>query len=367
MNHKCKILILIAVCIVLASILVAISILATPNDLNVPAEQTGFTAHAVISENTISTRQLNEAHDSFSITLNIPVTGVQPVDDAVLRLINEAVAGFKYKATGEGSRKGSTEESMNLSYQIYKLTDEEIDIVFQTDVVHCGFSRDRRAALTFSFATGEVLYASDTILPDLSLPRSKRMAITFDDGPSKITPYLLDALQKRGYHVTFFVLGASTEAYPKTVLRAYEEGHQIATHTYSHKNLNQLSVEEIQSEVQKGKNAIMNAGVPSPTALRAPYGNANTRVRNSVDVPLINWTIDTLDWKHKNAKKLETAVLKDARDGAIVLCHDTRFCTVEGIISAMDKLAAKGYEFVTVDELLFSDTAAVAGKVYRIG
>lgn len=329
------------------------------------ADVAGIAVSAVSAEQ-IKTFHLEEERGVLRVSADMPVTGSAPVDAEVKRLIYEAIAAFKMRADGEGARRGSTAERFALRYEIAKLTADEIDIVFYTEVLHCGRTSSRRAAMTFRIADGAVLYATDCVLPDMTLPALKRVALTFDDGPTATTPYLLDELDKRGVKATFFVVGVNVERYPETVKRAYHAGHVIANHTYGHKNLNSLSAEKIRYQIRACNNTLTNIGIPAATMVRPPYGNANAAVRAAVDVPLINWSVDTRDWESKNAAKIERVIMRDVKDGAIILCHDTRWCTVEAVCNAIDKLREQGYEFVTVPELLFSEREPAAGKIYRM-
>ena len=197
-----------------------------------------------------------------------------------------------------------------------------------------------------------------TLLP--VLPRraqaatgGKLIAITFDDGPSsKYTKELLDGLKERGVPATFFMLGERAASYPKLVKRAYEEGHEIACHTWSHPNLTKCTVEEIRKEIEDTLEQLDRAcGDEADYLVRPPYGSTNPKVLENIDVPLLYWSIDSEDWSLLNTEKVRKKIVKDAYDGAIILCHDIHKTTIPAALQAIDDLMELGYEFVTVSEL----------------
>lgn len=181
----------------------------------------------------------------------------------------------------------------------------------------------------------------------------KLIALTFDDGPhNKYTKQLLDGLKERGVNVTFFILGSRVSSNLELVKRAYDEGHEIASHTYSHLNLNLESSAVVRSELIKTSAALDQAcGSGTEYLVRPPYGNANASVLSVMDAPAIIWSVDTNDWKYKDSDHVCNHIVNNAADGAIILCHDIHSTTIPGALRAIDKLLDKGYEFVTVSEL----------------
>ena len=179
------------------------------------------------------------------------------------------------------------------------------------------------------------------------------IALTFDDGPSsKYTAQLLDGLKERGVPVTFFVLGEMADYNPKLVKRAYEEGHEIACHTWNHPNLTGCSASEIRKEIEDTFEELDWAcGDEADYLVRPPYGSTNQKVRDAIDAPLIYWSVDSEDWSLLNTTKVRKKIVKEAYDGAIILCHDIHKTTIPAALGAIDDLMEKGYEFVTVSEL----------------
>lgn len=181
----------------------------------------------------------------------------------------------------------------------------------------------------------------------------KLIALTFDDGPSNNTKYFIKELQKRDALVTFFVVGNRVKKYEDVLKEAYLMGNQIGSHTYSHKNLLYLNEEEITKEIEKTNEAIYNVIGTKPTIIRVPYGNINKKIRSISNMNHILWNVDTLDWKYKNSNRVYKEIIKYAEDGNIILLHDIFKTSVNGVLKAIDELKKQGYEFVTIDEMVY--------------
>ena len=181
----------------------------------------------------------------------------------------------------------------------------------------------------------------------------KLIAITFDDGPAdeESTGLLLDNLDKYNARVTFFVVGNRVAKYSSMLKREYEMGNQIGSHSYTHANLAKLSEDEIKDQIDKTNEAVKAVIGIEPNCMRPPYGSQNDTVKSTVKMPLITWSIDTLDWKNKNAETVCSNITEKAFDGAVVLLHDLYPTSVEGALNAMEILKEDGYAFVTIDEL----------------
>ncbi len=180
----------------------------------------------------------------------------------------------------------------------------------------------------------------------------KAIALTFDDGPSDYTEALLDGLELYDAKVSFFVIGSQAEKRPGMVERAYEDGHLIGNHTYSHIDFYKTSLSEIEKDISKGANVIKSITGEEPIFLRAPYGNVNFIQLKKFDCFFIHWSSSTLDWFREEEEYIYNRIMKEAKDGAIILMHDTREVTVKAVLRAIPELQKQGFEFVRVDELL---------------
>ena len=181
----------------------------------------------------------------------------------------------------------------------------------------------------------------------------KLVALTFDDGPSsKYTTQLLDGLKERGVPVTFFMLGEMAEDNRAIVRRAYEEGHEIACHSWDHPNLTGCSESEVKKQMEDTFEELDRAcGDEADYLVRPPYGSTNQKVRDAIDAPLIYWSVDSEDWSLLNTTKVRKKIVEDTYDGCIILCHDIHKTTIPAALGAIDDLMELGYEFVTVSEL----------------
>lgn len=191
------------------------------------------------------------------------------------------------------------------------------------------------------------------LAPPAKAAGSKLIAITYDDGPSQYTSGLLDELKARNVKATFFVVGTNAARYPSVVSRIYQEGHQVANHSYNHSQLTALSDTSIQSQIQSVNDLLDQAcGKGTSYMVRPPYGSVNAFVEQVTGAPLILWSVDPLDWKYRNAETVKNNIINSAHDGAIILVHDIHATSIPGSLAAIDYLKNQGYEFVTVQELL---------------
>lgn len=182
--------------------------------------------------------------------------------------------------------------------------------------------------------------------------RSPQVALTFDDGPSTHTARLLNYLETTDAKVTFFMVGNRINSYKTSVRRMAEQGHELGYHSYAHADQTGLSSSQITADYNRSNKILKNITGRGFTVWRTPGGSFNSRVLKAVPLPHIFWTSSTEDWRTRNETAVYNAILKQAKDGAIILLHDLHGTTVDGAIRAMKKLEAEGFEFVTVTELL---------------
>ncbi|MEG0451232.1 MAG: polysaccharide deacetylase family protein [Lysinibacillus sp.] len=196
--------------------------------------------------------------------------------------------------------------------------------------------------------------ADETIIPKVDLdPTKKHVALTFDDGPHpKVTKQILTLLEKYDAKGTFFMLGSRVQYYPSLVAEIRDAGHEIGNHSWSHPVLTKLSAAEVTKEFESTEQAIFNAIGQNSTVFRPPYGAINDAVRTMLPITSVNWTIDTLDWKHRSATSLLPIIQKSMHNNSIILMHDIHQSTADGLESVLAYLQSEGYEFITVSEML---------------
>lgn len=188
----------------------------------------------------------------------------------------------------------------------------------------------------------------------------KCVALTFDDGPHpEVTPRILQTLRQTGTPATFFQLGKQIPGNEALLKKALADGHVLATHTWNHLQLSQLSAEQIRQEITSTKKASQDATGVAPTLMRPPYGLYNQAVVDTVTAThdsIIMWDVDTEDWKNKNAAQTADRALKEARRGSIILMHDIQPTTADALPQIIDGLRKAGYALVTVPQLLGQTT-----------
>ena len=195
------------------------------------------------------------------------------------------------------------------------------------------------------------------------------IALTFDDGPSEQTAKILDVLAQYDARATFCIQGQNVAAYGDTIKRAIAQGNEIASHTWNHKKLTELSASAVRSQLTRTNDAVRElTGGYEIKVLRPPYGSTNKTVRTickELGMVIAHWQVDTLDWRTRSTSKTYRAIMKGAKNGAIVLCHDLYSSTAAAIEKAVPELVAQGYQLVTVSELLsFHKDGAQPGTVY---
>jgi peptidoglycan/xylan/chitin deacetylase (PgdA/CDA1 family) len=197
------------------------------------------------------------------------------------------------------------------------------------------------------------------------------VAMTFDDGPHpSLTPKLLDILKERNIKCTFFVIGQNAKAYPNIIRRIIAEGHEIAAHTYTHCSLTSRSDDQIRSELKRSEEVLMAAANYRPQLIRPPYGAINTRIKqlmfSEFGYSTIMWSVDPQDWRRPGVSVVTSRLVNGARPGAIMLAHDIHPPTIQAMPAMFDQLLAKGYQFVTVSQLMNMEKANMpVGVVIR--
>ncbi len=191
--------------------------------------------------------------------------------------------------------------------------------------------------------------------------KEKIIALSFDDGPNpKYTPEILDLLQQYHARATFFVIGSRVEQYPDLAKREVREGHEIANHTFHHSRIRKLSPEELREEIEKTGATIASVTGQTPHLFRPPGGYydetiVNTAKEAGYKVIMWSWHQDTRDWSQPGTNRIVNLVLSNARNGDIVLFHDhgrNRLQTVNALKQILPELQHKGYQFVTISELI---------------
>ena len=193
------------------------------------------------------------------------------------------------------------------------------------------------------------------------------VALTFDDGPdAEYTPEILDILREKDTVATFFLVGKNVETYPEIAKRIVEEGHLVGNHTYSHKSLIPLSSKSTVYEIKRAEEAIERVTGVRTTLFRPPRGVYSSFARSFLKderYTIALWDITAADWAELAPRKVVSNVINNVKPGSIVLLHDSgdlisyrggnRESTVKALPEIIDNLRDEGYEFVTMDQMIF--------------
>jgi len=199
-------------------------------------------------------------------------------------------------------------------------------------------------------------------------PAKPMIALTFDDGPSVYTDRILSSLEANGGKATFFMVGNRMGSYQTTVKRMVELGCEPASHTWNHSYITKLSSGELISNLNQVDETLKSIAGVSTVIMRPPGGYVNEAAKATLakkGVPAIMWSIDTLDWKTKNAQNTVNVVLGSVKDGDIILMHDLYEASAAAAETLIPELTKRGYQLVTVSELASFRGGMQPGHVYH--
>ena len=204
-----------------------------------------------------------------------------------------------------------------------------------------------------------VLFAGGTVrrLPVYSVEREdRRIAITFDCAwGTDHTDAILGALERQGVRATFFMVEFWTEKYPEFVRKIDAAGHEIGTHSATHSHMAGMEQGRIRDELRTSSEAITAVTGKAVRLFRAPFGEYDDRLVQTAEeegYTVIQWDVDSLDWKDLSASEIALRVTGRVRPGSIILCHNNGLHTAEALPAILDALQNGGYTFVPVGELL---------------
>lgn len=190
----------------------------------------------------------------------------------------------------------------------------------------------------------------------------KQIALTFDAAwGNEDTVQIMDILKKHDVKVTFFMTGGWVEKYPDDVKMIFEEGHDLGNHSENHKNMSQLSNENIKEELMQVHNRVKELTGYDMFLFRPPYGDYDNEViqcAKNCGYYSIQWDVDSLDWKDYGVDAIIEKVTqhKHLGNGSIILCHNGAKYTAQALDSLITQLKEAGYEFVPVSQLIHKES-----------
>ena len=214
-----------------------------------------------------------------------------------------------------------------------------------------------------------VLLAGGTVrrLPVYSVERAdKAIAITFDWAwGTERTDAILQACAREGVRATFFMVEFWAEKYPDYVRKIDGAGHEIGTHSATHSHMAGMAEERIRAELRAPSGAIPAVTGKEVKLFRAPFGEYDDRLIRTAEeegYTVIQWDVDSLDWKDLSASEIALRVTSRVQPGSIILCHNNGLHTAEALPAILDALQTGGYTFVPVGELLLQGETTVDAR-----
>lgn len=281
--------------------------------------------------------------------------------------LNNKVSGYQLqyvKGKGDDFSSATTidvDDFTKVSYSAKELAEKK---VYTARVRSYVFLDKKRVYGPWS-DIASVKIAEEIKLPNGLDPNKPMVALTFDDGPgyNSASDDILDVLEKYNARATFFMVGENAASHPKNLQRKVALGMQIGNHTYDHSHFGKNVTA---NDIKKASDAIYKACGVYPTAFRSPGGNTTDAIRTECTkekMPLYYWSLDTNDWKYRDANHVYNAVMKHVEDGDIILMHEIYPSTADAVKKMVPALIKQGYQLVTCDELVQAKT----GKYPKYG
>lgn len=284
------------------------------------------------------------------------VTGWQDIDGSryyFSKKTSEMYTGF-HKISGSKYYFGKTTGKMFKGF--HKISGKKYYFGKTGGKMYTGMHKIKKNVYTFD---------DDGVLVRTVYGSQKAIALTYDDGPSANTDTILDTLEKYNGLATFFVVGNRVSSFKSQIKRAYNMGCQIGNHSWNHGWYGQMNSSQIASQISRCNSAVKKQTGEAPVICRTPGGDQSSKVKSSVGMPIILWSIDTRDWETQNSSKTYSSVINGAYDGAIALMHDLYKPTADASKRIIPQLVSQGYQLVTIEELrLLKGYKLKPGKVY---
>lgn len=300
-------------------------------------------------------------HMSASVcTIPAPQTAGVSSPDAGLLLINwvnnENASGYQVQyVKGDGTDFSAAETLDIADNTVNTQTLENLTVHDVYSVRVRSYTFYNQEMLTGKWSDVSTIEIAEKVQMSGDIDPSRPMiALTFDDGPgyNSASDKILDVLEKYNARATFFMVGKNAADHPENVKRKVELGCEIGNHTYNH---NHYGDNVTVNDIKKSSEAIYQTCGVYPTAFRSPGGNTTTRIRKECkneNMALYYWSLDTKDWKYRDADRVYKKVMKNVEDGDIILMHEIYGSTADAVEKMVPELIAQGYQLVTCEELV---------------
>lgn len=240
-----------------------------------------------------------------------------------------------------------------MKYKVISLNNAALFVAVVTAISFFGaLGITNKAVNASSTATRIPIYSVKT--------EEKKIAVTFDAAWSaEDTDELIEILNKHDARCTVFAVGDWVRKNPESVKKFHNAGHEIGNHSDTHALFSQASSEKVKEEIENCNKEIEKIIGTAPKLVRAPsgdYDNKSIEITESMGMKMIQWDVDSLDWKKLSADEMYERVISKTENGSILLFHNGVENTPKALDKILTKLKADGYEFVTVSELIYWDS-----------
>ena len=170
------------------------------------------------------------------------------------------------------------------------------------------------------------------------------------------------ALRDAHCRATFFVTGTWASEHPEDIKKMFNEGHEIANHSENHKHMNTLSETEMLDEIKKCEDTVRNLTGQSEVLFRAPYGEySKTLVRlcKNTGRYMIQWSLDSLDYKGLSTEEMKKRILPKLKSGDIILFHTGTDNTASALPEILSEIKSRGFVFLTAWDMIYKDNFTV--------
>ncbi len=385
MKHKLKKEVHITICIILLIITVGLTLYIDYYKTNNKVQEKNFDniIDAIIAEN-----NYNKDNTTYTIVGNkyisvIDKTNTNPIGtirnenntnisiESVLK--EDKIENFKELVSVTVRQKYPSfisETILNEDNRIYEISDDKITIYFSNENINPSYDKRLSIDLGCPVILDFLNYKCNGKEEYLNEPETleKVVALTFDDGPTiNKTDRVVEILNNNKANATFFMVGNKiTYKNKPTILNVLDNGNEVGGHSYSHQMLTRLKEEKILEEINNTNANFKEITGTDLYLVRPPYGSSNKKVRETVSNPFIMWSLDTMDWKSKNAEKVYNKVIETVEDGNIILMHDSYDSTLAALEEVLPKLYTMGYKVTTVSNLAkLKNQEIVEGNTYR--
>lgn len=303
-----------------------------------------------------------EYENNYVISINYPITNIKEVDNKINEYISKNYNEFK----NNNSNYELELSELNIDSTYDLVNNRYVKIYIEKYQYSAKDKKEETSDISINYDTLKKIFTNDTgiegVKEDKNIkysmynrvidPNKKVIALTFDDGPSIYTESILNVLNEYEANATFFVIGNKVKYYRDTLIKILNYGNEIGNHTYNHKLLSKLTDDELLNQISKTQELIKEYTGFTPILFRPSYGTLNKNQEKKINLEIVLWSIDTLDWKYKNSKKIAKKAISKAKDGSIILMHDTHKRDIEALKIILKELQKENYQFVTVSELL---------------